>query len=383
MKRILVFSPLYPPCVGGLMSHAQEWNENMARAGYSITVLTPLTKNGGAEQEKEDPNITILRFPAWEVIPNYHIPNFLHGKCFSQFRKAIGKKPDLIVSRTRFFLISAIAAFTALSKRVPHLHIEHGSDFVHLSNPLFNLFAKMYDYTVGRFVLKKAQRIVANSKATATFVKKISNREATVIYRGVQESLIASVEPNLRITEKYSPKVILNYTGRLIDGKGVSDLISALENTIKEVSVHLIIVGDGPQKTELEDLVKEKKLFPHVSFLGEKRLKEAIAIMKASHIFINPSYTEGIPTAVIEAALCNTSIIATDVGGTKEIVTHQDSAMLVKPGNVLEIEKSLITLSKSDAIRAKFCASAYNHVHNKFSWKTSIQKYDKLVKSMI
>ncbi|MCH8748771.1 glycosyltransferase family 4 protein [Patescibacteria group bacterium] len=223
-RRLLAMTPLYPPHVGGLESHAEEFDRRLALQDIHITVFTPLTKSGGASREQSARNITIYRYPAIELIPNYHLPKFWSRGFRQQWRQLAARPVDLVMSRTRFFFSGILAFSYARWHATPWLHVEHGSDFVHLNNRLTSLVAKLYDYTLGRLVLRKADWVVANSKASAQFVKKLSGRtDVTVIYRGLDHSAIAAIRPAPRSIKA----ITITYAGRLIDGKGVADLLAA------------------------------------------------------------------------------------------------------------------------------------------------------------
>lgn len=380
-KNLFIFSPLYSPAVGGLMNHAQEWNRHLAATGYHITVFTPLTKSGGSVEETEALHIRIFRFPAWEIIPNYHIPKFWQPRFWTYLRRAFRPTPDLIISRTRFFLTSFLAAAAARATHIPHLHVEHGSDYVQLQNSFTRMVARLYDLTLGRLTLRLADKIVANSQAGADFVKKLSGRPSQVIFRGLEISKINAILPDHRLRARYPSKILINYTGRLIDGKGLPDLLAAVHN-LPPTAYQLLIIGSGPQTQALEHLATQLKIAHSVTFLGEQSREHALAVLKASDIFVNPSYTEGLPTAVAEAALCQTAIIATDVGGTREIIVNQRSGLLVAARQPKQVAAALVQLMGNQTLRRTLAEQAYASALQKFSWPTSLAAYQAIIEKL-
>jgi len=125
----------------------------------------------------------------------------------------------------------------------------------------------------------------------------------------------------------------------------------------------------------LENQTQKLKLESKVIFLGYKKFEDYIKILKISDIFINPSYTEGLPTTVAEAALCRNAIIATNVGGTPEIITNNQSGYLINPKDITTLKNKLEMLINNDSLRKELGNSAYNEVLNKFNWDKSIDKY--------
>ncbi|MFH1353949.1 MAG: glycosyltransferase family 4 protein [bacterium] len=398
--KLLIFSPYYPPHIGGLQSHAEQFNQHMSKTGAYITVFTSQLPRSAPTSENKN-RVTIIRFPAWEIIPNYPLPKFWQPAFWLEWQQLKKQRFDIVISRTRFFSTSLFALIYAKWDNIPWLHIEHGSDFVSLANPVTRLTAHIYDYTLGRLILHLADQVVANSKSSADFVKRLSGRTAAVIYRGVNQDAIINTAPDQNIKNIHKNKIIITFIGRLIDGKGVDDLLRALKivstpQTSPAISVlmekhqglrrrdfHCLIIGDGSKRESLNKLARQLGISKRITFLGQQGFSQSVSILKTSDIFINPSHTEGLPTSVIEAALCKTAIIATNVGGTPEIVTNNTSAYLVQPKHPSILADRLIDLIQNPAKRQLLSEHAYREVINKFSWPASTAAYNKILKHLI
>lgn len=381
--KLLIFSPYYPPHTGGLESHSDEFNRHLAQVGVEITVFTPRLPMTAPAFETRYDRVQIVRFPAVEIIPNYPFPKFWHKEFWEAWKKLDEERYDIVLSRTRFFFTSLMAWRYARKNALPWVHIEHGSDFATFNGRIKTTLGKLYDYTLGAFVLRESDTNVANSNASAAFVEKLSGRDdCTVIYRGVDKETIHQVAPHPFFETHFPGKIVIGFVGRLIDGKGVKDLVEAFSTFTTHTSI-CAIIGDGPERSNLENIVRQKKLTSKVVFLGEKPFTEAIALMKSFDIFVNPSYTEGIPTAVIEAALCHKTIIATDVGGTAEIISGNDDGLLIAPHNVDDLQKKLTLLIENPSIRQKFGEQAYLNVQTKFDWHHATKQYLELLSRLI
>lgn len=404
--KILVFSPFYPPHIGGLESHSDEFNKHLAKRGVGITVFTPRLPADAPEEEIVHGNVRIIRFPAWEPMHNYpapkYVPFFLTSEFFRMFVSLRKEQPDIVISRTRFFSTSLFALAYAKVRSIPLVHIEHGSDYASFNGTLKTFLGKCYDHVFGWIVLRFADRIVGNSQATAAFVKKLSGRNAAVIYRGVETEKIlaipnsvtaspsASLHEALRAgearqsspSENVKNKTVIGFVGRLIDGKGVADLLAALESLDRNDFV-CDIVGDGPERTRLESMAKCEKLKGKVHFHGHQDHDRAIAIMKNCDIIVNPSYGEGLPTSVTEAALCRKAIIATAVGGTPEIITGHDDGFLITPKDPGILAEKIAYLLDHPDERERFGKNAHAEVLEKFSWDRASDRYLEIFSELI
>lgn len=379
--RLLIFSPFYPPHIGGLETHAFEFNQHLAPSVESIIIFTPQLPASASVRETVG-NITIFRFPAFEAIHNYPLPRFWCTDFWQLWQEALAKSPTHIVSRTRFFFTSLMAWRIAQSKSLPWLHIEHGSDYAQFNGSFKTSLGKLYDWTIGRLILRHADSVVANSQASASFVQKLSGRDdARVIYRGANIEAIEKCVPNQEIAEKYQGKTIIAFIGRLIDGKGAHDLITALAQ-LQRNDIVTLIIGGGPEEARLKKMTAEYHLNNQVVFFGNLPFEKAISILKTTHIVVNPSYTEGLPTSVTESGLCHKAIIATNVGGTPEVITGNNDGFLVPPRQPMLIAEKLALLIENPALRATLSENAFVTVQDKFSWPRAIEQYQEIFRGI-
>ncbi len=372
--KLLVFSPFYTPHIGGLESHADEFNKHLTKRGVNISIFTPRLPSSAPEEEIVHENVRIIRFPAWEPIHNYPVPKFWMPKFWNLLKEALSSKPEILISRTRFFSTSLLALLLSKIKHIPLIHIEHGSDYAIFNSPVKTLLGKWYDHTLGRLVLRYSDTLIANSAASATFVKKLSGKDCAIIYRGIEGDDICTIAPDKDFLNKKHGRLGIGFVGRLIDGKGVANLLAALSHIPRKKFV-VACIGDGPERKKLERDTKKYSLEEEVLFFGHKKHPEAIALMKACDIIVNPSYTEGLPTSIIEAALCEKAIIATNVGGTPEIISGNGDGFLVPAGDINVLREKLGFLIEHPDIRAQFGRNALLIIQNKFNWDTSAEKY--------
>jgi glycosyltransferase involved in cell wall biosynthesis len=383
--RLLVFSPYFPPHVGGLEGYVRDLHDELIRLQLveSITVLAPRIPPDGRPFERLAPGYRVVRHPAFEAIPNYPCPAPWKRGFSRALRTTLDPRDyDLVISHTRFFLSSAAAlSFSGLSA-LKLLHVEHGSDFVHLSSPLDSAVARAYDLTLGRLVLRRANVVVAVSKAAAGFVENLAGRRAEVVYRGIDPARYEQVKPSDRLTKFAGGKPVVTFAGRLIDGKGVADLVESFAR-LEHARAMLCIVGDGPCRADLEALCTKLGLTDRVLFTGYQPEGSALELISASDVLVNPSYTEGLPTSVLEAALLKRAILATDVGGTPEVITDKRSGLLVPSGDLEALRAGLTVLLDDSGLRTRLGTTAHHETSARFDRENSARRFAELAREMV
>ena len=212
-------------------------------------------------------------------------------------------------------------------RKKKRVHVEHGSGLVKGLIWRKSLFANVYDYTLGKLCFSSADQIVAISQGNIPFIKKFSKTPIEVIYRGLDFSEIKRKKQN-------SDSISLGFIGRLVKLKGIDLLISAFADLISDYpDIHLQIIGDGAERQNLEKQVKNLNIQDKVTFLGyQDKNTLQNQILPSLDIFVNPSLQEGLPTTVIEALFAECIVVATDVGGTREI-TDKEDFIVVQPAN--------------------------------------------------
>lgn len=117
--------------------------------------------------------------------------------------------------------------------------------------------------------------------------------------------------------------------GRFIDEKGHESLVRSFVRTRTDTT--LLLLGDGPERSHIEARVREFGLDDQIRFLGIRR--DVPDLMNAADAYVTASEREGLPMVLLEASSTGLPIVATDVGGTREIVEHERTGLLVQPSD--------------------------------------------------
>jgi glycosyltransferase involved in cell wall biosynthesis len=379
MKRILIFAAYFYPHVGGYEKIVYELSRRLVQRGYDIDILTCNTERALAYEELA--GIHIYRLPSWNALNSvYPIPK-PYPTSFKILRRLLHKNHDVINTQTRFFITSFLGLIFAKLKRTPLIHTEYGARHSIVPNKVVDLISRAYDHSIGALIVKSARRNIGVSEAACEFLKHLGATDIQLIHNGIDTTTFKKKEDtNYRQKAGISnDALVITFVGRLIYAKGVQDLVSAFSK-IKDTApeVKLLIVGDGPYRAELEKLAQQTDCHSSILFLGQRNQDEVIDVLSATDIFVNPSYSEGLPTSVMEAASIGLPIIATDVGGTGEIIADYKTGILIKAANTSQLEQKLRELLTNTQLRGELGANARIFVEQKFNW----EKIAELVESV-
>lgn len=134
---------------------------------------------------------------------------------------------------------------------------------------------------------------------------------------------------------------LLLYVGRLVQAKGLRELVRAFERLAPDMpKLQLALVGNGTMRGELEALVRASGLSGRVHMPGGLDPAHVAQWLAAADVFTLPSWSEGYPNVVVEALACGRPVVATDVGGTGEIVKPANG-LLIAPRNTQALAAAL------------------------------------------
>ncbi len=200
-------------------------------------------------------------------------------------------------------LHGGVAARIAGVPRV--IHIEH--DAWHYDNPKHRTIAKVCERLV------RPSRVAVSEEIVARVHEFLPGAQFTVIPPGIDISRHKPADRRSSRAKLGLPidAPIIGSVGRLAEVKGHRFLLAALEQL--EDDIHVVLVGDGPERRALEAQAQEAGLRGRVHFLGMRSDPEVI--VPAFDVFCLPSLAEGLPRALLEAQACGLPVVASNVGG--------------------------------------------------------------------
>jgi glycosyltransferase involved in cell wall biosynthesis len=170
--------------------------------------------------------------------------------------------------------------------------------------------------------------------------------------------------------------------GRLIPRKNIDLLFEALPKVEAKYPFMVRVIGDGPERTALEQMVGEWKLTSLVDFVGSVPYNKLIEYYSEADVLVHCSQAEGMPLVVLEAMACGLSIVATRVQGIEDLVESGENGYLFEPGDVDTLAQYLTLIINLKHQRLSMGQRSLQKVRL-YDWSTIAQRYLDLYKKII
>lgn len=325
---------------------------------YLITLLPSTPHNLNAEAARIKGRWAQFAFGGfWDVREWWKLYRFLRREKF-----------DVVV--TTLFFTCTVLRIAAWVARVP----------VILSNEVtVDPGTSRWKVLVEKMLAQVTDKYIANSKEVVASVSrrlKLAKGRVVLIYSGIDlrahnDALSTSDRDELRHKHRCKPGVItITTAGSLSEQKGHRYLIEAFALLRRRVSmpVRLIIFGEGKLRDDLLHQIKDLGLQNNVELPGVAPLPEIIAV---SDIFVLPSLWEGMSLMLLEAMAGSKPIVATDVSGSRELITDKENGFLVPPKDVEALADKLGILVNDRDLRTTFARASLKEVQ-KFSIESNL-----------
>lgn len=260
---------------------------------------------------------------------------------------------------------------------VPHVVTIHGQDFQNTLNKNEKCRKALFK------VLDKVDKIITVSSKLQRLVKDESfYSKIEVVNNGIDKTYLHSQCKDKE--EKKHPIKILSVSN-LIKTKGVDINIKAIAELIaKYPDIEYEIIGEGPEKPSLVNLVNNLGLKENVKFLGKLEHDIVMQHMASCDIFSLPSYSEGFGVVYIEAMSQGKTVIGVKGEGIEDAIIHGHNGFLVQREDVEDLTKTLDFLISNEKKRIEIGEMGKKAVEESFTWDINAKKvisiYDSLIK---
>ena len=240
------------------------------------------------------------------------------------------------------------------------------------SNPVRyknNFFYRLYP---------RANKLICNSKSTFNYLKKdlkITNDKLIIINNGVKDTFI---DKKINIIKDFNKSFNIVTVASLRPVKGIDILIKAISLIKDEFKITYEVIGEGPDRPKLQNLITELKLEDSVFLCGQKLNPDKD--LDRADIFIFGSWYEGMPNAVLEAMSKKLPIVSTKAkNGVQEIITHNYNGLLCDRGDYHAMAKLIKKLIVSSSLRKKLSDNGFETIKSNFNFEDMLRSYEKLL----
>jgi N-acetyl-alpha-D-glucosaminyl L-malate synthase BshA len=338
------------PTYGGSGVVATELGKALAERGHAVHFISyalPMRLTGFMDN-------VVFHEVEMSSYPLFDFPLYTLALASKMVEVAKYEKLDLF--HCHYAIPHATSAYLAkemlASERIKVITTLHGTDITLVGlEPSF--------LPVMKFSIERSDGVTAVSR----FLK-----EKTLTNYGIDKDI--EVIPNFVDTRKYyrnpeedvrkhfaSPnEKILVHTSNFRPVKRVPDVIHIFDEVLKKLPARLVIIGDGPERSQCELLSRELGIDEHVKFLGKQT--DVIHILSLADLFLMPSQSESFGLSALEAMACGVPVISSSVGGLPELQVHGQTGYIAEIGDIERMAKYAIDLLSNSSKHQIFAKAA-------------------------
>ena len=383
MKRILITTGIFPPDIGGPASYAELMANALSTKGFKVCVLTYSRQFNIKEDSKYEFGVIRVwgKWPIWFKHFIFGLKLLKHARKYDTiFALNIWSAgfPSLIVSKIfkKKFIVRIAGDYAW------EVGVDKGK-----VNILIDDFQKSKKggwigalYKLQGMVCRKADTIIAPSKYLAGIAAGwgVSESKIKIIYNGADFKSSGLSKEEARNKIGIHGNIILS-VGRLMPWKGFRMLIKIMPQLLNlNQFARLVIAGDGPDGEPLNSIVKNMNLDKKVYMVGKKSKEDLAVYLAAADMFVLNSGYEGFSHLILEAMTCGVPVVASAVGGNKEIITQGENGFLAKYNDEFNIIEAIKALWNDQELAHHFAEEGKKTVH-KFNSEKMIEETLKIL----
>ncbi|RAP44620.1 MAG: hypothetical protein BZ135_07865 [Methanosphaera sp. rholeuAM6] len=366
-KTIAFFNGFYIPHLGGVERYTNKLAQQL-KENYNIIIVT--SNDSDTKNIETIDGIKIYRLPVYGMFKNRY-PILRKNKEYKNLlNQILDEKIDYLICNTRYYQTSILGAKVSKIKDTRLLLIDHSSNHMSVGNKILDKCGAMYENYLTNTIKKYNPKVYGVSKKSNEWLKYFNIEASGVFYNSIDDELYQKYYKEKEDDET----VIISYIGRIIPEKGVINLLDAFEQVNKtHKNIRLIIAGDG----NLLNQIKEKYTNKNIVFKGKIPYEDVMKLCVQTDIFVHPSmYSEGLPTSILEAGIMKTAIVATDRGGTCEVINDEKYGLIVEENTEDLVEKLNYLLDNPEEI-TKLKDNIHERIINNFTWKQTAKVVEK------
>lgn len=373
MKIGIVLYPTY----GGSGVVATELGKALAGKGHEIHFITysqPVRLNAFQDNIYYH-EVAVSNYPLFEYQPYETV---LASKMVD-----VVKHEGLDILHVHYAIPHASAAFMAQQIlktqgiNIPFITTLHGTDITLVGRD------RSFEPVI-TFCLNQSNVVTAVSESLKqdTYKHFDTEREIKVIPNFINEFKENPLDVDLVKREKYAPdnERIVCHVSNFRKVKRVGDVIRVFEKINRKVKSRLLLIGDGPERYNIELLCRELKICDRVMMVG--KIRDTGSLLSLADLFLLPSQTESFGLAALEAMGVGTPVISSNSGGIPEVNENGYSGYLSEVGDVDDMAKNGVHILSNDKLLNQFKMQAQKQAY-KFGLANILPQYEQLYENTI
>ena len=383
--NILTVTGTFHPEAGGPATYLYNLLPALLARGHQVTVVT----YGDVEKERAYP-YPVIRISRRQPIP-LRLAKFT-GEVLRQGRKCdllfvndYGLPAALANLALRKPVLMKVVGDFAWEYAIRHRLIpadENIDDFQRTRRGFTVALLKRLQ----RWYVSRARAVIVPSRYFREIVAGwgVPEQKLRVIYNAVDLASYTDLSPRKEVQERFglSGRVVLT-AARLTSWKGVDRLIAALSAWREAVpGTNLVVVGDGPQRANLERLAQATGVAEAVHFIGQVPHERMPFYLRAADVFVLYSGYEGLPHVLLEAMAAGVPVVASRKGGIPEVVEDGVTGLLVEWGDETALQEAVARVLAGGTLATRLSAAGRRRVRAEFEWRRMVERTASLLQQV-
>ena len=364
------------PTYGGSGIVATELGLELANRGHEVHFITY------ANPIRLDPGIPRIHYHEVEVsnYPLFQYPPYSIALASRMAEVAESYSLDLLhVHYAIPHSISALLAqqILAPTRRLPFITTLHGTDITLVGvDPSY--------FPVTKFSIEQSNGVTCVSDYLRTQTVEVFGARGEIrVIKNFVNCEIYHPDNAKTGAAQYAPagEKLLIHLSNFRPMKRALDCVRILAEVRKAVPAHLLMAGDGPDRTAAEHLAREVKMDRHVTFLGKQNHVERL--IPLAHVLLLPSDLESFGLVALEAMACGVVPVATRVGGVPELITDGEDGYLEAPGDIAAQAARVVALLTDDHLHYRMAKAGRWNAGERFCSDKIIPQYEKYYEEVL
>jgi 1,4-alpha-glucan branching enzyme len=367
---VLMLAWEFPPrYVGGLGIHVRDLSVELAKLGWNVQVLTVAHERVFVFQSRQGVGVHYVPicqpfepdqdFLAWVLQLNLALADY--------GRELLNHLSNPVILHAHDWLVAYVARELQAMNRAPLVTTIHATEAGRNNGLHTPLQYAIHQIETG--LVQKSDRLICCSRYMQNELQHLygpTAKRPVVIVNGVKP---------ITLFKRSTANQTILYVGRLVIEKGVQHLLAALPGLLGWFAkLELVIAGNGPYQSELQQLAAALQIQNRVHFVGFVTETERNRLLAECRVAVFPSLYEPFGIVALEAMTAGVPVIVSRTGGLVETVVHEAVGLSFTPGDVADLQNCLMRILKNPQWAAGMSRRAQEKVKREYTWQAVAQQ---------